>query len=93
MNECQASQEWEAKMANEDRARSPRLWVVVPLNGLVLDKRGMDQIGGDDRASVVRHSALADVSPSDAGSVTRKELASRNEPYDGTKKARAWNQI
>ena len=40
-----------------------------------MNKRGRGQTGEDDRASVVQHSDLADVLPSDAGSVTGKMLA------------------
>ena len=69
----QVDQEWQGEMANEDRARFPRLWVVVPLNEQVLDMRGMDRTVADDRVSEVRHSDLADVLPSDADSVTRKK--------------------
>lgn len=47
----------------------------------------MDQTGVDDRASVAARSALADVLPSGAGSVTGKMLASPNGPYDGQKGA------
>lgn len=72
-----------------DRARLPYLLVVVPSNARVKDRRGRGQTGVDDRASVAACSALADVLPSDAGSVARKMLASSNEPYDGGKKARA----
>ena len=57
-------------MANEDRARFPRLWVVIPLHEQVVDMRGTDQTVGDDQVSAVQHSALADVLPSDADSVT-----------------------
>ena len=64
---------WEAKTANEDRARSPRLWVVVPPNEQAADKRGRDQTGAGDRASVVQHSALVAVSPSDADSVAKNK--------------------
>lgn len=62
---------WEAKTANEDRARSPRLWVVVPSSEQATDKRGRDQTGAGDRASVVQRSALVDVLPSDADSVAK----------------------
>lgn len=65
----QIDQEWQAGAANEDHARSPRLSVVVPLNEQVVGTRETDQTVADDRASVVQHSALEDVSPSDADSV------------------------
>jgi hypothetical protein len=72
-------------MANEDRARFPRLRVPQPM-----DTRGTDQIAADDRVFAAQGSALADVLPSGAGSVTEKVLARR---YNRDKKMRAWNQI
>lgn len=71
-----AGREREAKTAKADRARFLHLWAVAPPNGLVMNKRGTDQTGEDDQASVVGYSALADALPSDAGSITGKKLAS-----------------
>lgn len=75
-SERRADQEREAKMTNVDRARFPHLWVVVPSHAPVMDKRGTDQTGVDDRASVAACSVLVDVLPSDADSVTGNPLAS-----------------
>lgn len=52
-SKCQVDQEWQVEMANEDRARFPRLWAVIPLTEQPTDMKGMDQIAGDDRVSVV----------------------------------------
>ena len=57
-----------------DHARIPHLLVAVRLNEPVMDKRGKGQTGVDDQASVAACSALADVSPSDAGSVTEENV-------------------
>ena len=52
-----------------------------------MDRTGTDQTGADDRVSEAQHSALADVSPSDADSVReRRKLARPNGPYDETKR-------
>jgi len=47
----QVCREWEAKMANEDHARLPRLRIGGPLNEQVMDMRGTDQTVGDDQVS------------------------------------------
>ena len=52
-SKCQADQKWQAGAANEDPARFPRLMVVVPLDGQVLDMKGRDQIAADGRVSAV----------------------------------------
>lgn len=65
-------------MANEDRARSLRLRVVVPPNEQATDMRGTVQIAADDRVFAAQRAALADVSPSGADSVTGKVLANPN---------------
>jgi hypothetical protein len=84
---CRADREREAKRASVDRARYQQLWVVVPSNEPVKDKRGRDQTGVDDRASAAVCSALADALPSDADSVTGEMLARANGPYDEQKGA------
>ena len=70
---------WEAKTANEDRARFRRLRIVVPPNEQVADRRERDQTGADDRAAVVRRSDLVDVSPSGADSVCGGTKVSKGE--------------
>ena len=69
----QVCREWEAKMANEDHARFPRLRIGGPLNEQVMDMRGTGQTAGDDQVSEEQRSALADVSPSDADSGGEKK--------------------
>jgi len=54
--------------------------VVVRLNEPVMDVRGTDQAVAGGRGFAVQRSALADVFPSDADSITEKMLA---RPDDG----------
>lgn len=86
-SERRADREREAKRTKMDHARFPYPLVAVPSNGLVMDKRGTDQTGVDDQASVAGCSDLVDALLSDAGSVTGERLANPNGPYDGQKGA------
>jgi hypothetical protein len=72
-------QGWEAKTANEDHARSPRLRAVVPSDEQAADRRERDQTGADDRGAVVWRSVLVAVSPSDADSVAEGQKVSKGE--------------